>query len=243
MGNGNGNGNSNSVNTVTGGNVNFQWQLNGSSGQGQWKMSSDTKSSYSSLNSYSIVPGSTCTFNFNTECSSTVFATMADGPPDNQTTNGFMFSSNSSAMLEGYKTQGALVLTAGQLISGDPKIQLSTDTTDPTSCNMEWRGGDWRVTDPDGNTMTPGDNGYYLLYAEPGTSATVNVTDTTVTGTSHYCAVYSGSRTTNSGPVQSLTPIDNTSAYPIPIRGDTGFTCTLNLFLEPSTSGSSTVPA
>jgi hypothetical protein len=92
-----------------------------------------------------------------------------------------------------------------------------------------------------GNTLQPSaDDGRYYLYAPTG-SATVKVTDGTVGGTPHYCAVYFGSKETNSGSIQSETTIASTQPVPVTIYGEPGFDCTLNLFDKLSLSGSDSI--
>jgi hypothetical protein len=165
----------------------LQWHVTGAAG-GQWNGS--TSSAFQSIDDW-LLPSGTNDYNFfftvkqggGTYSYDVVFMTMLD--QGTGTTYGARWVNGGSNPGQKVTLVGPLVLSAGQMISGDPRIKISSLTSAPNTSSWKY-GTDnkWYVGgEPwDGNPVTVGlSNG----------SATVTVIDQTAsTKSPHQCATY-----------------------------------------------------
>lgn len=212
----------------------LRWHQEGNN-QGQWEGSaSSTNDGFYQLSWWQLSAASqSYDFNFSTVHSSgasgsaaapyTVFSTMTD----NGTVYGLKFS---SASMINFTPVGSLKFSAGQLISDDPKINISSSTSQPT-CYLAWDGQKW-LSSFDQQSWTDYVCGTDIVLG-PDASGTCSVTVEDRSGATamRTAAAYyqSAALGTNVGYVQDQGVLQPTAAWPQYTLTVTQ-SCTVNLF-------------
>lgn len=210
----------------------LQWHADGQA-LGVWN-GSDKPKNFKALSTWSLSTGSQYEFNFTTDQGEsspyTVFAVIRDTAGLSYGAKFVQDPSPAAVSQLTFTPQGALIFTAGQLISGDPKVNISASTNQP-SAYVKWTAaGRWEWSYTSSGPVQP----YKTAIPMGPGNVLVHVSDET--SRSNVCAVYYVDSTnapgTNVGIVQSETLIDEPNS-PIEIRPQSptsDFTCTLNLF-------------
>jgi len=188
--------------------------------------------------------GSNYTFHFSTRQGTghayTVFATIADPAAGRVYGAKFAPATPNDCYLDDFTPRGSLTLTAGQLTSGDPKIQIRESPKQPPTCAMIWDGGSWAVAVGSGPPQPYNGEPVQLSPDERGVCTVSLIDETASERAPSVCAVYYKDSVDapgmNVGMVQSQTRISSSRPTPIAITVPAGardpWQCTLELFAE-----------